>query len=345
MPQICQICRRLGALYVASFLIRNSHIMSQPQGSRIAIIGAGKVGAAAAYSIIHRQIASEVLLLDIKEDFLDAQVQDLRDSTSFGISPRVKHATWKECGQCDIIVFTGGTNQKGGESRLALVQRNISVIKSGFEQMKPFGENTILVMVTNPVDIMTYFALKYTGLPPHRVFGSGTILDTTRLKDAIAQKAEVAPRSVHGYVIGEHGDSQVIAWSNITIGGIPLDNVLPLEDEEKHELAEFIRFKADRLNRVKGETSFGIGAVLANICSSILLDERNVVPLSHFHADHGICFNKPAILGRAGIIRTLDIPLEENEVASLERSIAKLKGVIVGTESPGVPVTEMSSRL
>ncbi|GAW17966.1 hypothetical protein ANO14919_074350 [Xylariales sp. No.14919] len=318
--------------------------MSQFQGPRIAIIGIGKVGAAVAYSIIHKQIASEVLILDIKEDFQDAQVQDLRDSTSFGISPRVKPGTWKECGQCDIIVFTAGTNQKGGESRLALVQRNISVIKSGFEQMKPFGENSILLMVTNPVDVMTYFALKYTGLPPSRVFGSGTILDTTRLKDTIAQRAAVAPRAVHAYVVGEHGDSQVIAWSNMAVGGIPLDQVLPLDADEKHEVAEFIRFKADRLNRVKGETSFGIGAVISSICSAIVLDERNVLPLSHFQADHGICFSKPVILGRAGILRTLDIKLEDSEVASLERSIAKLKGVVVGAESPG-PVTEMSSRL
>lgn len=130
----------------------------------------------------------------------------------------------------------------------------------------------------------------------------------------------------------------------MAIGGIPLGQVLSLDADEKHAVAEFVRFKADRLNRVKGETSFGIGAVISSICSAIVLDERNVLPLSHFQADHGICFSKPVILGRAGILRTLDVALEDEEVASLERSIAKLKGVIVGSESPG-PVAEMSSRL
>lgn len=182
--------------------------MSDFQGPRIAIIGVGKVGAAAAYSIIHRQLASEVLIMDAKEDFQDAQIQDLRDSTSFGISPRVRPGSWKECGQCDIVVFTAGTNQKAGESRLALVGRNLAVIRAGFEQMMPFASDTILLMVTNPVDIMTFFALRYSGLPATQVFGSGTILDTTRLKDAIAQRAGVAPRSVQAYVVGEHGDTQ-----------------------------------------------------------------------------------------------------------------------------------------
>lgn len=303
-------------------------------GPRIAIIGIGKVGAAVAYSIIHKQIASELLIFDIKEDFLDAQVQDLRDSTSFGISPRIRAATWKECGQADIIVFTAGTNQKPGESRLALVQRNIGVVRSGFEQMKPFKEDAIIIMVTNPVDVMTYFAQQCSGLPANQVFGSGTILDTTRLKDTIAQRAEVAPRSVHAYVIGEHGDSQTIAWSNMAIGGIPVDQVLPLDSDERSEIAEFVRFKADRLNKVKGETSFGIGAVISNICTAITLDERHVLPISHFHNEHGICFSKPAIVGRRGIVRSLDFALDEAEQASLDKSIAKLKSVVFSTENP-----------
>lgn len=318
--------------------------MSEFRGPRVAIIGVGKVGAAIAYSLIHKSIASEIVLFDIREDFLDAQVQDLRDSTSFGVSPRVRHGTWKECGQCDIVVFTAGTNQKAGESRLALLQRNLMVIKSGFEQMKPFKEDAILIMVTNPVDIMTYFALKYSGLPTNQVFGSGTILDTTRLKDTIAQRAEVSPRSVHAYVVGEHGDSQTIAWSNMAIGGIPVDQVLPLDEQEKSSVAEFIRFKADRLNKVKGETSFGIGAVVSSICTSIVLDERHVLPLSHYQPDHDICFSTPAIIGRSGIVRSLDLELNAAEQASLERSIAKLQDVAHSTEQP-VPLETVVSRL
>lgn len=314
------------------------------RGPRIAIIGVGKVGAAAAYSIIHRNIASEVLILDVKEDFRNAQIADLCDSTSFGISPRVRAGTWKECGQCDIVVFTAGTNQKAGESRLALLQRNLMVLRTGLEEMKPFKEDTILMMVTNPVDIMTYFALKYSGLPVSQVIGSGTILDTTRLKDCLAQKAEVAPRSVHAYVVGEHGDSQTIAWSNITIGGIPMDQVLPLDIEERSSVAEFIRFKADRLNKVKGETSFGIGGAVSTLCSAILLDERSIHPVSHFQKDYGICFNKPAVVGRHGIQRSLGLQLSDAEQASLEKSAAKLKDIAHSTENP-VPLETIVSRL
>lgn len=317
--------------------------MADFRGPRIAMVGVGKVGAAATYSIIHKQIASEVLIYDINADYLDAQVQDLRDSTSFGISPRVRAATLKECGQCDVIVFTAGTNQKPGESRLALVQRNIGVIRDGFEQMKPFKEDAIIIVVTNPVDVMTYFAVQYSGLPANQVFGSGTVLDTTRLKDTIAQRAEVAPRDVHAYIVGEHGDSQTIAWSNMAIGGIPVDQVMPLNDEERSEIAEFIRFKADRLNKVKGETSWGVGACISNICTSVLLDERHILPISHISEEKGISYNRPALVGRRGIIRSFDLILNETEQASLDKSIAKLQGVVRTTENPDEAATAPSS--
>lgn len=183
------------------------------------------------------------------------------------------------------------------------------------------------------VDVMTYFAIKYSELPASQVFGSGTILDTTRLKDAIAQEAEVAPRAVHAYVIGEHGDSQTIAWSNITIGGIPLDQVHPLHSDKRQAVAEFVKFKADRLNKVKGETSFGIGAVVSSICTSILLDERHILPISHYQNDESICFSRPAVLGRKGIVRTLDIPLNETEKTSLQRSVEKLKEIVFAYSS------------
>lgn len=138
------------------------------QGSRIAIVGAGKVGAACAFSLIHRRIASEILILDMAEEFGDAQIEDLRDATSFDMAPRIRAASWQECGQADVIVFTAGTNQKAGEDRLALLQRNLQVLKNGFMQMQPIREDAVLVMVTNPVDIMTYFALKYWACQPAR---------------------------------------------------------------------------------------------------------------------------------------------------------------------------------
>lgn len=192
---------------------------------------------------------------------------------------------------------------------------------------------------------MTYFALKYSGLPASQVFGSGTILDTTRLKDAIAQEAEIAPRSVHAYIIGEHGDSQTIAWSNMTIGGIPLSQVLTLSPDKTHAITEFVRFKADRLNKIKGETSFGIGAVVSSICGSILLDERNVLPLSHWQEGEGVCFSSPAVLGRGGILRSLEIGLDEGERASLKRSVEKLKEIVMAYSTESAVTLNVDSRL
>ena len=179
--------------------------------SRIAVIGAGSVGSTIAYTLLTNPIASEILLVDPQETVRDAQVQDLSDATYHGnTSTLVRAGTHKEAGQCDIVVITAGAKQKQGESRTDLVGRNQAILRSVIDDMKPFGENTILLTIANPVDILVYFTLQYSGLQKHQVIGSGTFLDSARLRGALASKAGVSASSIDAYVLGEHGASQFV---------------------------------------------------------------------------------------------------------------------------------------
>lgn len=185
--------------------------------NRVAIIGAGSVGAAVAYAVLLRHVCSEVVLNDVDEKVCKGQVADLEDG-SFLTNSRVKYGTLKDCGQCDLIVITAGAKQREGETRVQLIDRNHAILKSVINGMKPLKPSAILLLVSNPVDVLAYFAQKLSGLPPNQVFGSGTFLDTARLRRAIAHKVGVADTAVHAYVLGEHGDSQFCAWSSAHIG-------------------------------------------------------------------------------------------------------------------------------
>ena len=179
--------------------------------SRIAVIGAGSVGSTIAYTLLTNPIASEILLVDPQEEIRDAQVQDLSDATYHSnTSALIRAGTHQEAGQCDIVVMTAGAAQKQGESRTDLIGKNQKILKSAIEDMKPFGENTVLLLVANPVDVMTYFALQYAGLPKGQVIGSGTFLDSARLRGGVASKAGVSASSIDAYVLGEHGESQFV---------------------------------------------------------------------------------------------------------------------------------------
>jgi L-lactate dehydrogenase len=186
--------------------------MSHPKlKTTIAILGCGDVGSTLAYTLILQPICSEVILVDLKKDLLNAQVRDLSDATYRGGSGvKVRAGTHRDAGQADIVVVTAGAKQKTGESRLSLLSRNLHILESIFEAMKPISEHTILLLVANPVDILTYFARKLSGLPESQVLGTGTSLDSARLRGILAEKAEVAPNSIDAYVLGEHGDSQFV---------------------------------------------------------------------------------------------------------------------------------------
>ncbi|KAF9692832.1 hypothetical protein EKO04_009320 [Ascochyta lentis] len=298
--------------------------------SSIAIVGAGDVGATIAYSLIMNPVAGDILMIDPKEEVRDAQVQDLSDATFHGnTSTRVRAGTHKEAGQCNIIVFTAGAKQKKGESRTDLIGRNKSILKSAISDMQPFADHTILLLVANPVDVITYFAQEYSSLPKSQVIGSGTFLDSARLRGVLASKAEVAASSIDAYVLGEHGESQFVAWSAASIGGVPLEQaLLPDTKLDKDAIAEDTKNKATSIIENKGATNYGIGGVAASICKSILFDQRNIRPVSHWQEELGVCLSIPAVIGRGGLVRTIELGLSGEEKEKLRKSADALKEII-----------------
>ncbi|KAI4721131.1 L-lactate dehydrogenase [Aureobasidium sp. EXF-10727] len=317
--------------------------------SRIAILGSGEVGSTIAYSLILNPVAGEILLVDPKEDVRDAQVQDLSDATFHGnTSTQVRAGTHKEAGQCDIVVITAGAAQKKGksqtrwpisnapakvltdvgigESRTDLVGRNLKILSSAIDDMKPFREDTIIVLVSNPVDILTYFAQKFSGLPKHQVIGSGTFLDSARLRGILAQKCGVAASSIDAYVLGEHGDSQM------AIGGVPLELALPDASIDKSAIAEDTKKKAAAIMESKGATAYGIGGVTSSICKSILFDQCNIRPISSYQDDMNVCLSMPVIIGRKGIVRQIPMKLDDSEKKELEQSAKSLREIIDDVE-------------
>lgn len=301
--------------------------------SKIAVLGAGEVGSTVAYSLILNPVAGEVLLVDPKEDVRDAQVQDLSDATYHGnTSTRVRAGTHKEAGQCDIVVITAGAKQKEGESRTDLIGRNLKILGSAIKDMKPFREDTVLLLVANPVDILTHFAQKYAGLPKSQVIGSGTFLDSVRLRGILALKAGVAASSIDAYVLGEHGESQFVAWSKVSIGGISLEEFNELQNLDQKAVAEDTKNKATAIMKSKGSTAYGIGGVASSICKSILFDERNICPISHYQDDLECCLSKPVVLGRKGVERTVPMPLQKEENDELKKSAKTLLDIIKDAE-------------
>lgn len=194
--------------------------------------------------------------------------------------------------------------------------------------MKPFKDSAVLLLVANPVDVLVYFAQRYSELPPSQVIGSGTFLDSIRLRGLLAAHAQVAASSIDAYVLGEHGDSQFVAWSLVTIGGVPISQALPDEHINRAEIAEKTKRKAHAIIEAKGATAYGIGSVVGSICGSILFDKHNVRPISHYVEELGCCLSLPVVLGRRGIVRSIPMPLADKEKELLRQSAEELRGVI-----------------
>jgi L-lactate dehydrogenase len=211
-----------------------------------------------------------------------------------------------------------------------LIGRNNSILESAINDMKPLRSDTVLLLVANPVDALTHFAQSYAELPKTQVIGSGTFLDSARLRGIIAEKAQVAASSIDAYVLGEHGESQFVAWSLATIGGVPLADALGNVKIDRAAIAEDTKNKATNIIENKGVTNYGIGAVAASICRSILSDEGIVRPVSHWQEDLGACLSMPAVLGRQGIVRTLKMPLSQEERSKLDDSANALKDMVAG---------------
>ncbi|KAF5989572.1 L-lactate dehydrogenase [Fusarium bulbicola] len=248
--------------------------------SRVAIVGVGEVGGAVAYNLI--------LLVDLDLSVRNAQIEDLSDVTySTNSSTRVRPATYHEAAQCDLVVITAASKHMLGQTTVDYTSRNTSMIREVMEAMKPFRADTILLIVANPVDLLTSLVKEMSGLPPSQVIGTGTALDTYRLRGMVASRALVSPSAVDAFVVGRHGEEQVVAWSAATIGAAPVDDVRMLNAIDQSRIELICKHRSNQISLGKGSAPFGIASVAANLCRSVILDKHEMYPLARRYWEEG----------------------------------------------------------
>jgi L-lactate dehydrogenase len=298
------------------------------------IVGCGFVGSTAAYTIAVQGHANEIVLVDLNERLARAHAEDILHATPFARPVRVSSGGYAELDGAAVVVLACGLGQKPGETRLQLLKRNRQVLQDVVPRILAHAPGAILVVASNPVDVLTQAVTGISGLPPGRVIGTGTILDTARFRALLAEKVGVASNSVHAYVLGEHGDSEVLVWSSATVGGVPLADFArqvgqPLTDEAKADVDDGVRLAAYRIIEGKGATYFAIGAGISRIVNAIRTDERAVLTVSTCLHDAGefagISLSLPRIVGAEGVTCTLRPDLSDHEQASLRRSAEILR--------------------
>jgi L-lactate dehydrogenase len=297
---------------------------------KIGIVGCGFVGSAGAFAIALEGKANELILVDLNADLAAAHAEDILHATPFSGPIRVAAGDYDRLKNADMVVLACGVGQKPGETRLQLLERNVNVFKSVVPQVLEYAPQTILLIVSNPVDIMTQVVTKISGLAPQRVVGSGTILDTARFRTLLAEHLNIAPHSVHAYVLGEHGDSEVLAWSSGNVGGVPLAEFAaqigrPITEEIKTQIDDGVRNAAYRIIEGKGATYYGIGGGIARIARAIGGDEGAVLTLSNIDGYGGVSLSLPRVLSAKGIETTIRPILSEYEADALQRSAEVLK--------------------
>ncbi len=304
---------------------------------KCAIIGCGFVGSATAFSLVESGLFSEMVLLDVNMDKAEGEAMDLSHGLPFAYPMRIYAGGYEDIGDCGLIVLTAGANQKPGETRLQLVQKNVAILKNIIPKIREQDFQGILLVVSNPVDILTYAAWKLSGFPAKRVIGSGTVLDTARLKYLLGEHLGVDSRSVHAFIIGEHGDSELAVWSSANISGVDLGDFCeligePAYREDLRALYESVRDSAYEIIEKKGATYYGIAMAVRRIAQCIVRDEHSVLPISTFAEGHyglsDICMSLPAIVDREGVEQVLDIHLNREELKNLGLSAQALRKVL-----------------
>ena len=308
---------------------------------KAAVIGCGFVGAATAFTLMQSKLFSELVLLDATHAQAVGEAEDIGHGIPFAGDTDIYAGDYDDIADCSIIIVTAGANQKPNETRLDLVQKNVAIYKSIIPELAKRNYAGILLIVSNPVDILTYVAQKLSGLPERRVIGSGTVLDTARLKYALSQHLNVDSRNIHSFIIGEHGDSEIAAWSSTNISGVPLDDFLEMRghmhpDMDKQEIAEKVKNSAYDIIAKKHATYYGIAMSVRRICECIVRDEKSILPISTvMHGDFGIedvCLSMPTILSAEGVETHIPIELSEKEHTSLKKSADTLKNIIAGLD-------------
>ena len=301
---------------------------------KAAIIGCGFVGSATAFTLMQSQLFSELVLVDVDFDKADGEAKDIAHGIPFAGQMKIHAGVYEDLSDAAIIIVTAGAGQKPGETRLDLVHKNVAIYESIIPRIAEQNKDAILLIVSNPVDILTYTALKLSGYPENRVLGSGTVLDTARLKYALGEHLSVDSRSVHSFIIGEHGDSEIAVWSSANVAGVPLDQFCEMRGHYNHEtamkeIAESVKNSAYEIIAKKHATYYGIAMVVKRLCQAIVLDEKSIFPVSISmqgeYGVEGVVLSMPAILGEEGVECSMPISLDEKEVAKLHESADTLR--------------------
>lgn len=304
---------------------------------KVAIVGTGFVGTSIAYAMINQGITNELVLIDVNHEKAEGEALDLLDGMAWGEENiAVKSGDYTECADANLVVITAGINQKPGQTRLDLVKTNATIMREIVVQIMNAGFDGILVIASNPVDILTYIAWQTSGLPNNRVIGTGTTLDTTRLRKEIALKLQVDPRSVHGYVMGEHGDSEVAVWSHTTVGGKPILELVESDSRlTKGELtiiAEKVKNAAYEIIDRKKATYYGIGMSTTRIVKAVLNNEQAVLPVSAYlsnqYSQKDIFTGVPSVVDENGVREIIELAITDEEQESFNRSVSELQAVL-----------------
>lgn len=296
--------------------------------NKIVLIGCGNVGMSYAYALLNQHTyVDELVLIDTNKDKIEGEAMDLNHCLAYSPSRvLVRVGEYVDCKDARIVVIAAGAAQEVGETRMDLIHKNSKIFKSIVSQVMSTGFDGIFLVATNPLDVMTYLTLKYSGLPNSRVIGSGTTLDTARLRYLISNKVNVCPKDIQAYVIGEHGDSEFVAWSNANIALTGLDFFLT--QEEKTKIEEEVRNSAYEIIKRKGSTYYGIGMCLVRITCAILEDKNLILPVSSYDKKNDVCISTPAIVNMQGVQEKIYIPLNEEETEKLKNSIRVIKEAI-----------------
>jgi len=293
---------------------------------KISIIGAGSVGATTAYTLMLKNLASEIVLIDIDKKKAEGEAHDMGDCLPFAETSKIRTGDYSDARDSDIIIHTAGIAQKPGETRLVLADKNKEITKSIFKEIGKLKSSCVVMVIANPVDVITYTVQEISGLPHNQVFGTGTSLDSARLKSAISQQLNLDSKQVEGFLCGEHGDSEFVAWSTVSIEGKPASELLSKEDMKKIE--DHVKNEAYEIINLKGATFYGIASVAVDIVEAIVLNQDKIIPVSsRYDKDDEIpkvCFGYPCVIGINGIIKRWEINLTNEEKEKLLKSAEKI---------------------
>ena len=311
--------------------------MVEINSRKAAIVGCGFVGSASAFALMESGLFSEIVLIDSNRDKAEGEALDISHGLPFAKPIQLYAGGYEDISDAAIIVVTAGAGQKPGETRLDLVKKNVGIFKSIIPEIAKYNKDGILLVVANPVDILTYAAAKLSGFPSNRVFGSGTVLDTARLKYLLGEHLGVDSRSIHAFIIGEHGDSEIAAWSSANVSGIPLNSFCEMRghfnhNKSMHRIADEVKNSAYEIIEKKGATYYGIAMSVKRICEAIVRDEKSILPVSSLQKGNygieGVSLSMPAIVGKHGVEALVPIELNNKEQEDLKKSADTLKTVI-----------------